>query len=239
MHLVITITTYNRPESCLNLLNQIYMWCVPGNFNLDVLVADDNSDKDYSQIEALIISKDHTYHKYDRNHGKKEHWKIASDVIQWASKKITKNGYYFYLQDDLILNDWFFHECINIFETINDPLKVVLNPCLDSRTGKIWTPVFPTTVKHGKYDLIKVGWVDLRFMASPRFFFIISSIFSINSKRWEENPNLSSGVGKQISQRLVKYNAGIYQTTFSLYDHGSLESLMNPESRKLNNLKSI
>lgn len=237
MHLVITISTYNRCEPCLNLIKQIYE--MTSQNHVDLFVFDDASSEDYSEVKKLLESNKGTYHRSEINHGKKLHWMVSSTLIQYARKKISKKGYYFYLQDDLILKDNFFTRCIELFESIDDTRKVVLNPCLDSRTGTIWTQIIPKSVKFGSNEFIKVGWVDLRFMASARFFFAISSIFPINPNRWDSDQNLSSGVGKQISQRLAKYNAGIYQTKFSLYDHGTIESVMNPEARKINKLKSI
>ena len=57
------------------------------------------------------------------------------------------------------------------------------------------------------------------------------SINEIPKTRWDDNPNLSSGVGQQISHRLDKLNFGMYHTKLSMVIHGDHESKMNKNER--------
>ena len=50
--------------------------------------------------------------------------------------------------------------------------------------------------------------------------------------RWNHDPNLSSGVGQQISTKLHNKNKSMYHTKTSLVIHGDHESKMNFEERK-------
>ena len=51
-----------------------------------------------------------------------------------------------------------------------------------------------------------------------------------------KNPNLSSGVGQQISVRLNKNGYNMYHTKKSMVNHGSHESKMNKLERTKVNL---
>jgi len=235
MKFVITITTYNRAEECASLIRQIHRFSP--DIEKNVLIIDDFSDANYNHVIELCYEYGYTFKRMAFHHGKMKHWIIADMCIQFGAKNTNKDDYYFYLQDDLILHEDFFNKCINAFESIPDKYKCVLNPCLDTRTGKIWTHIQETIVPG--LPIKKTGWIDLRFMATKRFFLIVRRIISISELRWENDNTLSSGVGKQISQRLARFNIPIYQTTYSLYTHGESESLMNPESRKINDLRSL
>jgi hypothetical protein len=56
---------------------------------------------------------------------------------------------------------------------------------------------------------------------------------------WLSNPNVSSGVGMQLSQRLHKLGVTMYKPVSSLAHHGNHESLMHPTERRKNPLVSI
>ena len=56
--------------------------------------------------------------------------------------------------------------------------------------------------------------------------------------RWEKDKNLSSGVGCQLSERLLSLGYNMYHTTQSLVIHDGEDSKMNIEERILNKLKT-
>jgi hypothetical protein len=53
----------------------------------------------------------------------------------------------------------------------------------------------------------------------------------IPKTRWVGNPNLSSGVGQQITDRLNKLKYGMFHTKSSMVIHGGHESKMNKAER--------
>ena len=61
----------------------------------------------------------------------------------------------------------------------------------------------------------------------------------INPSRWNKNPNLSSGVGEQISKRLYNLDLNMYHVINNLTIHGDHESKLLPELRKTEKLIAI
>lgn len=58
-----------------------------------------------------------------------------------------------------------------------------------------------------------------------------------NPKRWDRNPNMSSGVGQYLTGKFM-HTVTMYKPVKSLAYHGDHESKMHPEERKKNPLKS-
>lgn len=63
-------------------------------------------------------------------------------------------------------------------------------------------------------------------------------IEEIPFSRWDKNRLLSSGVGSQLSTRLLAEGFNMYQAVESLILHGMHESEMNPEERRIRPLVS-
>jgi hypothetical protein len=61
----------------------------------------------------------------------------------------------------------------------------------------------------------------------------------IPKSRWKNNPNLSSGVGQQITLRLFNLGYGMYHTKTSMVIHGSHESKMNKVERINTKLETL
>ena len=55
---------------------------------------------------------------------------------------------------------------------------------------------------------------------------------------WFNDKSKSSGVGYQLSRRLIQLDIPMYKPIKSLAKHGGHESIMHTEERKLNPLKS-
>ena len=62
------------------------------------------------------------------------------------------------------------------------------------------------------------------------------NIEEISKTRWVGNPNLSSGVGWQLSNRLHNLGKGMYHTKVTMVTHGNHESQMNKLERNKNKL---
>jgi hypothetical protein len=78
------------------------------------------------------------------------------------------------------------------------------------------------------------------FISDKRLFQELeSNIKPIPLQRWQLNPELSSGVGQQISVRLHQKNWHIYQTTENVAEHIGNDSIMNPLVRIREPLKFV
>lgn len=238
MKLSISITTYNRPEGLQNLLTFLSMQKHP-DLEMDVLIVDDYSTEDYSSVFNDIKNSDMKieFRVMDHNHGKENHWKIMNEVFRWYRSQSF--DYALHIQDDVEIDVDFITRIITIFQAIPHPEKACLNFLYDKERASRanWTPRKPEIIPINPHRILKTGWVDLNFLANRSFFrFLGWKIHPVNPIRWELNPYLSSGVGKQISTRLFLKKAGMYMVTSTQAGHGSYESEMNPGSRKINPL---
>lgn len=219
----IIITTYNRPKMLKTLLDDIKY----NSFGKRVLVTifDDGSNKDYEYLDNYDVK----YVKYVKNNGKINYWKLITDTFKYC--KNIKSKYYIYLPDDIRLKDNFFEESVRIFEKIKDEDKICLNLLMDeSRRGcPNWTGFEPVEYD----DYYKTQWNDLCFISNFDFFQMLNfEILPINKNRWTENNELGSGVGQQMSMRLLSLNQNMYHVINTLIIHDDHESVMNHNNRK-------
>lgn len=219
----IIISTYNRPEMLKDLLDDIKY----NSLGKRVLVTifDDGSNKDYEYLDKYDVK----YIKYVKNNGKFNYWKLISDTFKYCAN--IKSKYYIYLPDDIRLKDNFFEESVRIFEKIEDDNKICLNLLMDeSRRGNPnWTGFKPVEYD----DYYHTQWNDLCFISNIDFFQMLNfEILPINKNRWAKNSELGSGVGQQMSMRLLALNQNMYHVIDSLVTHDDHISKMNYIDRK-------
>lgn len=225
--IVVIIPTYNRKEKLLNLLNQIKQF--KNNYQLLIIVINDGSNELYiNNLENIIKIS------YFINNGKKKYWKLVNDYF-----KIIRNidsKYFIILSDDLVLTDDFFTKSIFFYEKIDDNKKICLSLLTDDRVNRTNWSNFKS-VDFGDYYL--TNWNDLCYIAEKKFFENLNyEILPIDEDRWDKNPNLSSGVGQQITLRLKKFN--MYHIKKSLVIHnGNDDSKMNKTERIKNPIITI
>jgi len=203
------------------LLDDIFKYT---EYKIYVVVFDDGSKQPYDLSEYDV-----KYIKYVKNNGLKNVWKVITDTFNFC-RKINAN-YYFYLQDDLRLKDNFFEESIRIFENIPDENKITLGTLMidSQRNTPKWTGFYP--IEFDEY--YKTQWCELVFVCKYQFFESLEfKINPIPTTRWDKNPNLSCGVGDQISHRLLEQGLNMYHVINSLTTHGDHESMFLPELRK-------
>ena len=216
----VVITTYNRPDMLRTLLENILK--EKKQYNVHIVVFDDGSDFKYdlSNYNVKVI-------RMFPNMGKQKYYITFNATFSYV--KNINSKYFIYLPDDITLVDDFFSKVKNTYESINDPRKICLSILTDDRVKRPnWTSHKP--IDFGNY--YKTQWNDLCFISEKGFFESLNyKIEEIPKTRWEKNPNISSGVGHQISVRLDKNGYGMYHTKSSMVVHGDHESKMNKNER--------
>jgi glycosyltransferase involved in cell wall biosynthesis len=220
----ILITTHNRPNMLSELIDQIKIQ--KNDYKIKIIVIDDGSNEIYN------LPTDIKYIKYYPNMGKKRFWKVIDSSFKYI--KNIKSKYYLYLQDDVKIIDNFFNGLVNKYENIDDENKICLSFLTDHRVNSSnWTNYTP--IERG--EVIKTQWVELHFICEKKFFECLNySIEPIPLTRWDGNPNLSSGVGWQLSVRLHNLGKSMYHSKNTFVTHGNHESQMNKLERKKNKL---
>jgi glycosyltransferase involved in cell wall biosynthesis len=171
--------------------------------------------------------------------GKKNYWKTTNEL--WKQARSKEFDYYIQLPDDVELQDQFISKAINSWNAIEDAKKICLNLFLDGvRLGKTcWTNFWPQVYVFNEKIYLRTQWVDMFYICEKKFFEQLSwSIHAVDPRRWINNPELSSGVGQQISIRLHTKGWHLYQVKQSMAEHISVHSIMNPGIRKKEPMRS-
>ncbi len=214
IRIIVTITTYKRPKMLARLLKQIEEQ--GKGYEVKVKVIDDNDP-------AL----DHC--------GREGFWQLISDALWFALG--TNYDYWFHLPDDVTLRPDFFKTGIETWDGIRraDPLAVCLNPIKIKGPWQVqWVDFEPVlkTAHMGKgwnRMVWRIGWNDCCWITDHSLGIALGWRIH-ETTTW--GPGWSSGVGRQISQRLYNLGFSMYGVTETLLDHGDHPSVMHPEERE-------
>jgi len=110
----------------------------------------------------------------------------------------------------------------------------VFNVLTDHRNS-CWNLIRPTNIDE---DIERIGFVDCAFFANRFVFDMIGYDMKDVGKRRFRRKSISSGVGQQLTNRIISEKIPIYRNRKSLVYHGDHPSLMHDEERKKNPLIS-
>ena len=231
-NIFILITTYNRPYQLLNLLKQINEQ--RGKYNIELLVVNDCSDVNYTKPVNFLQEnfKGSVFYSTDRNYGKKHYYSLVGSAYEFALE--SKWDYFIQLPDDVSLIDNFFDISIRLFNIIPREKRAAINLITDiARFGRpCFNKIEPETKEFEGYTFYETGWMDMCFMCNDKLFGLLNHKIEPVHTGWSGNPKLSSGVGKQISNRITEQGYRFYQYSTSLVIHQHGESRMHPILRK-------
>jgi hypothetical protein len=236
-NILIWINTFERPQELSVLLNDIHQ--STHDFNIKILVMDDNSKVDYTEsINRFSGKLNISFMKMTSNHGKKLYWRLCNTALSYIQKLESNYKYFIKIDDDFRLVDNFFQRCINVWESIQDFRKIGLNFVVDDRLEKTnWSKFKPQLTQFSKIDVYKTQWIDMNFFCTRSLFQVLEyRIREQSPLRWAKNEKASSGVGRDITSRVLTQGYNLYMSTESLAIHDHHESKMNPEERRDNPL---
>ncbi len=227
----IAITTYNRPEDFQALLDDISH--ETRGKNIHIHVYDDASPSHYTSQSGYDLTR------YQYNHGKKRYWSIMNDVFRDAEMWNFK--YFFFLQDDCRLVEGFFELAIQEFSEIEDKNKATLCTFTPESVYErtMWSTKKAMDVTYGKRQFIQSNYVDCIFMCPRETLRILNfKVDPVPASRFTSEL-VSSGVGQQLTNRLMRAHRTLYCAWSSLIHSHSNKSMMNAEERKKNPLTPI
>lgn len=231
--IVIFITTFNRPDLLVLLLKDIHR--ESKSFDIDLLIINDHSTNDYSPVTSFLeerFSGRYHYIVNRQNFGKQYYWKTIANGFRYVADLDFE--YFIQLPDDVRLVKSFFNRAIKSWDAITDKDKTCLSIAANfSRLMKpCWTSYQPHAVSFGNIDLIKTGWVDLCYISSRAFLQLLNFTIEPVDTRWTSRDGFSSGVGMQISRKLISQGHSIYSVKRSLVIHDHHPSVMHPRHRE-------
>jgi len=205
---------------------------------LRVSIFDDASEANYTEVWACAekLFGPGCVHRSSFRHGKHQFWKLWSELLQ-DCRDSPPADYYIFLQDDNLLCGSFFEMIVRFYREIenHDLSLTALNLRTEPRVKEpVWTRTSPTKEMILGHSFWKTGWVDCTFVANARLLKALNyDIAQISPHRWRRDPTLSSGVGRQISQRMVTAGLSAWCPARSMTLHLNETSLLNPESRAI------
>lgn len=173
----------------------------------NITVIDDGSDYDPAEHEKYC---DYIRHKHK---GKKDFFRIWQRMFLIARK--TNDDEIIFLQDDLTNID------LQGLRKSTPTGKYAFN-LMNIGPDRKWTAA---------------GYVDCIFATNRETLGAINwRVPAVSPKRWNNNPNMSSGVGQYLSMMLYLKNIPMIIPNRNYASHGSHESKMHPGERNINPL---
>ena len=222
----VVVMTCERPNLLVRLLRDLRRQ--EESIKLRVRVYDDASLSDYGPVRSVLKEDGHVYVRAGTSHGLRDHWRWFSLALSQLRSEDAE--YFLFIQDDMRPCTDFLRKLLQVWDSIEDPRKIALNPLVDAGRVAVscWTGISPRRVG----DVELTGWVDGVFLCTRRLLEQLEfCIEPVPVSRWRCKPELSSGVGADISRRLCNQGFNIYRTLQSLVAHVSHDSLMHPGRR--------
>jgi glycosyltransferase involved in cell wall biosynthesis len=229
-HILIGITTYNRPDMLMELLHNILLEAKA--YKIKVIVLNDGSTAKYGRVERYLEKHfEGIYKRFNGRHGKPLYWALINHLFTAA--KQFRFDYFIQLPDDVRLVEGFFDKAIAHYEAIPKHSRLCMNLLNDGREYAMWTPVDPVRIDFAGQQLIRIGWVDMCYIAERTFFDRLEWTMKPIDIAWSSANGRSSGVGMQISRRIVASGGHFYLVGKSLVIHDDHQSVMHTIHRKI------
>lgn len=227
MKVIINITTYNRADMLMELLEDIAREFKSVDYKIKIY--NDSSTENYNKIIEFLnkLPGQHYYKRLSENLGKKGYWKLHN--IMYDELKKEKFDYYIQMQDDQRLVSGFYPKAINYLKQANVGALNILT-VQEHQESYSRRKLQQKIINGVKYWNIQ--FLDCNFITTPDFFKKIDwSMPAIPESRWKRNPNISSGVGGTITKKYTNRGGTCLHLASTLLIHNGQESVMNTHKR--------
>lgn len=227
------LTTYNRPETAAAVLRSLIEQ-QGEKAALTITVVDDASTRPYTEVKAL--ANKHTfiaYRKFPARNGRAGFWRTYNAIF--ADFKKNPADFLSVIQDDIVLCEKAYSKALDVWNVVSEDKKAAaLSLFRDARFKTIpWRNKRATVTKFGSLKVVKHYWLDGHGWLAPASglpAILKNKLNGIPHSRWNEKPNLGSGVFPQISDRVMDGKYRFYAPEMSLLKHLTVQSQMNPGS---------
>lgn len=163
-------------------------------------------------------------------HGKRQFWRLMQQVF--AKERDVDTDLWLFLQDDVRIEDSALariHRVIECMGRLHYPWAVldVCNAAPAQGELARWTGETVTNACCWTHD---TTWFDLQgWVCNGHFWEVIDRVYPMDPSRWDNNPSLSTGVGKQLSVRLADSPYAVCMLRSPVVHHTQpFPSLLNP-----------
>jgi len=213
---VILISSFNRYAKVKRLISQLYTQDSKYKFKI-VLLNDGSTYYKYKTIKDYFPKLE--YIENVKNGGKYRYWKTINELFKVSSE--NKSHAILQIDDDYILCENYLDILLDKFfelKEINNRYVGISYHITHNSNQLAWG------FKH---------WVDGGTLFDYKFIEKIKfNIDEISESRWKNDKELSSGVWRQVSQKIHQMKLLVHKTEFSLVKHnGNEDSKMNKLQR--------
>lgn len=225
---MIIIFTHQRYDRCVALVDELLSKFGVADSQGEpeepyILILEDTA-KDGIRYPKIV--RNGVIHQRFAHQGKQNFWKLWSYAVS-ACYRTTYQTFMF-LPDDF--SDLETDEILSRSRELSVRGPYVYNVINDGRPPQ-WTTFQPGKTPYGE----SVGWTDCGFFCNRAALEALDFIIQpIDPLRFYPDPDVSSGVGQQLTQRFGAKGVPMYRPYKSLAYHGDHESVMHPEERKRN-----
>lgn len=205
MKIKIIIFSYQRQQMLESLINEVKEY--------DYTIIDDGS--------SFKLTKN--FHQFQHG-GKPKFWRMWDFALRML--RDNHSDLFIFMPSDVSnVNIPKIIELHNQFKS-----KAYAYNLINDGRKNCWNMIQPVQVDE---HTMKVGFTDCGFFCNKQLLNRIGYyVNEINPRRFEHNEAISSGVGQDLTFRMLRTNCNMYTPTKSLVYHGDHESLMHPEHRK-------
>lgn len=223
----VIITTFNRPRSLFRLLVDL-----AEEHARDVRIYDDGSTANYGDARAMAQEQGWHFETVP-HYGKARYWQLLAYI--YHQERANPAEWYYFLPDDVRLCHRFGERSRLAWAAASAP--ITLNLLRDSgRDGKPnWTGVLPRVLNP---RVLETGWVDGAFMAHRRYLEALDFNVPQVPEDWQR-PGRGSGAFRGITLELHQKGLRMCQVTQSLVVHAEGPSVMNPDHRGAEPLRTV
>jgi hypothetical protein len=232
---LVVLTTYGRPGGAARVLDALERALAAAHLaeHAALLVLHDRCDSDYEavRVRARDVCAHSLWLDARERFGKPGFWRVHQTALfvarAWSPERTL------YLQDDVVFEPDLFEQSDALWRaTAADPARRVLYlfSSRDDEPEGRWA-------RFERRDLPGLGcrqtnWFDLQAFIVDRAFFELLRyrMVPIHPNRWKRQPEVSSGVGRQLTLRSFG-RASVYQAWPPLVRHGDAPSTMNAAAR--------
>jgi len=215
------VFSYNRPDMLRNVIEHV-------SAHGDVVVIDDKSD--FNMHEVCL--DDTTVYVAPEHRGKPGYWQQWVKAMEYA--KEHTGTHVCFMPDDFLDID--IERLKNTIAALNNTHKYCINLINDGRE-QCFNHYEPRPKKINMEPFKQIGFVDCGFICNHAALKFINYTIKNPGVNYQTNPQMSSGVGNQLSRNFIG-DVNMYLPERSFAYHGNHASMMHPELRKTQPLQS-
>lgn len=241
LRLLVVLTTFERAKSARRVVTGLERACNAAGISgaeRHLLVLEDRSKVDMTSprdAARAAFGEHSTWLTSNEHLGKRGFWKTHQAALLFAEHACP--DYALFLQDDLQFEPSLLQRALWLFSEIRARENRAGRPQILNLYSSHDDEPLGRWVNFPRRDLDSLParqtqWFDLAayLMDQAALKALRYRVVPILPARWDADTSLSSGVGRQLTRRLVR-RAAIFQCYPPLVFHGTERSVMNPESR--------